>query len=941
MALVIKDRVKETTTTTGTGTYTLAGAEVGFQSFSTIGNGNTTYYAVTYNNDWEVGIGTYTSSGTTLARTTILSSSNSNNAVNWSSGEKSVFVTQPSSKASFLDASGNLNLSGDIVVSGTVDGRDVAADGTTADNALPKAGGTMSGDIDGNGNKVLFANVYSAIGDLPSASTYHGMFAHVHGTGKGYFAHAGSWVPLANDADKLNLSGGTMTGNLSFGDSDKAIFGAGSDLEIFHNGANSYVTDNGQGKLILSTNGAAVDVYDNTNGHTMAQFTNNAGVTLAYQGATKIATTATGIDVTGNVAVSGTVDGVDIATNIPASLGTAGQVLTVNSGASAGEWADAGGGSPDLYAENPVTGTNAPVASGTDAVAIGFNTTATGSRSFAIGLADGDATGSSSFAVGGQATNTNAIAIANGSSAQGYNSVSIGSGSRAQGMRAVALGSEAKATTNSNTIAIGTSLASGASSFAAAITNNTSSYGASGANSIAMGYLAKADYRSVSIGYNVGGSGSYGISLGSDSSVGIYASSAAIGRNVQSTASNQVSIGGSTQDVRISEVYTLPKVDGTNGQVLTTDGSGAVTFATPASGGGADLYAANESSPTAQPSATGTNAIAIGDSAVSSSADGIAIGLGATHTTVHGTSKALAIGANTVADYYATAIGAGPSSDKTTASGNSSLAIGYTAKSTGTLATAIGKSRAGSTNSFAANIENNTTSYGSPATDGISIGDRAKASGGQSVAIGQTCIASGTSATAISGYYASATGSGSLALGLYANASGNNSMAIGYRSKANTEGKVAISAGETSGIGGGAGLQQRGIYILKGATTDATQKVLTGQGGTASSSNSWKPDANSAHAFSGTIIARQDGTDGDNYAAWEVKGAIMKADNAASMVVGAAIINSLYHTSGASAWSVDITANTTLGTAEVKVTGASSTNIDWVTTIDTSEVVNP
>jgi hypothetical protein len=81
-----------------------------------------------------------------------------------------------------------------------------AAQGTLATNALPKAGGTMTGDIDGGGNKVLFANVYSATTDLPSASTYHGMFAHVHATGKGYFAHSGNWVPLANDADKLNLS---------------------------------------------------------------------------------------------------------------------------------------------------------------------------------------------------------------------------------------------------------------------------------------------------------------------------------------------------------------------------------------------------------------------------------------------------------------------------------------------------------------------------------------------------------------------------------------------------------------------------------------------------------------------------------------------------------------------------------------------------------------
>ena len=83
MALVLKDRVKETTTTTGTGTLTLAGAATGFQSFSVIGNGNTTYYTITDGTDWEVGIGTYTSSGTTLSRDTILESSNSGNAVNW------------------------------------------------------------------------------------------------------------------------------------------------------------------------------------------------------------------------------------------------------------------------------------------------------------------------------------------------------------------------------------------------------------------------------------------------------------------------------------------------------------------------------------------------------------------------------------------------------------------------------------------------------------------------------------------------------------------------------------------------------------------------------------------------------------------------------------------------------------------------------------------
>lgn len=99
MALTLKDRVKETTTTTGTGTITLAGASTGFQSFAAVGDGNTTYYTITNGTDWEVGIGTYTLSGTTLSRDTILESSNSGSAVNWGAGSKDVFVTYPAEKA--------------------------------------------------------------------------------------------------------------------------------------------------------------------------------------------------------------------------------------------------------------------------------------------------------------------------------------------------------------------------------------------------------------------------------------------------------------------------------------------------------------------------------------------------------------------------------------------------------------------------------------------------------------------------------------------------------------------------------------------------------------------------------------------------------------------------------------------------------------------------
>lgn len=106
MALVLADRVKETTTTTGTGTITLAGASTGFQSFAAIGNGNQTYYTIAGQGtaEWEVGIGTYTSSGTTLSRTTVLASSNSGSLVNFSAGTKDVFSDYPAGKAVYWDS---------------------------------------------------------------------------------------------------------------------------------------------------------------------------------------------------------------------------------------------------------------------------------------------------------------------------------------------------------------------------------------------------------------------------------------------------------------------------------------------------------------------------------------------------------------------------------------------------------------------------------------------------------------------------------------------------------------------------------------------------------------------------------------------------------------------------------------------------------------------
>lgn len=137
MAFVLADRVKETTTTTGTGTITLLGAATGFQSFSAIGNANTTYYTIAgqTGSEWEVGIGTYTSSGTTLSRDTVLASSNSGSLVNFSSGTKDVFCDYPAKRA-VVGGQGYTENDATISVSSTINtGRNAISGGPVTINS--------------------------------------------------------------------------------------------------------------------------------------------------------------------------------------------------------------------------------------------------------------------------------------------------------------------------------------------------------------------------------------------------------------------------------------------------------------------------------------------------------------------------------------------------------------------------------------------------------------------------------------------------------------------------------------------------------------------------------------------------------------------------------------------------------------------------------------
>ena len=220
-------------------------------------------------------------------------------------------------------------LTGPLTTNSTIDGVDIATrDGvlsttvTTANAALAKAGGTMSGAIDMGSNnitttgKVLYSNMYAAVNDLPSATTYHGMFAHVHATGKGYFAHSGAWIELANQTDlssatttagaALAKTGGAMTGaittNSTFDGRDVATDGTKLDTiypNIPKSGASktaSYTlatTDIGEliecgssGAVVIPdatfATGDAVLIFNNTTGN----ITITCSITTAYIGGT-------------------------------------------------------------------------------------------------------------------------------------------------------------------------------------------------------------------------------------------------------------------------------------------------------------------------------------------------------------------------------------------------------------------------------------------------------------------------------------------------------------------------------------------------------------------------------------------------------------------------------------------------------------------------------
>lgn len=235
MPLVVKDRVLETTSSTGTGTITLGGALTGYQSFSVIGDGNTTYYTIAGGTEWEVGIGTYTASGATLSRDTVLESSNGGSLVNFSSGTKNVFVTYPAEKSVYKESNDYVYLPSNLQFTGT--GNRITGDFSNATVANRVAFQTSTT----NGN--------TAVNCLPNGTSRVSTFQAYINPDPTNSAYIGI---TANGTDGITVI-------------ESAIRGTGTYLPMtFYTGGSERMRINTSGNLLVNTNTARANFFNTT-----------------------------------------------------------------------------------------------------------------------------------------------------------------------------------------------------------------------------------------------------------------------------------------------------------------------------------------------------------------------------------------------------------------------------------------------------------------------------------------------------------------------------------------------------------------------------------------------------------------------------------------------------------------------------------------------------
>ena len=238
------------------------------------------------------------------------------------SSNKAVTASLGTEISSYL--SSNDISTGNITVSGTVDGRDVAADGTKLDGIASGAEVNVNADWNATSGDAQILNkptIPTNNNQLTNGAGY-ATESYVNTSVSNLVDSAPSTLDTLNElaaalgddanfsttvtnsiATKLPLAGGTLTGNLSFGDNNKAIFGAGSDLQIYHDGSHSYITDVGTGNLRLQGDNLVLQNSDATKNYAVA--VNGGAIDLRHNNSVKLATTATGIDVTGTITADG------------------------------------------------------------------------------------------------------------------------------------------------------------------------------------------------------------------------------------------------------------------------------------------------------------------------------------------------------------------------------------------------------------------------------------------------------------------------------------------------------------------------------------------------------------------------------------------------------------------------------------------------------------
>ena len=355
-------------------------------------------------------------------------------------------------------------------------------------------------------------------------------------------------------------------------------------------------------------------------------------------------------------------------------------------------------------------------------------------------------------------------------------------------------------------------------------------------------------------------------------------------------------------------------------------------------------YSENIQNTATRPAASGLNAIAIGVASSATVTDAVALG---PSTTASGFGAiSLGRGASVIASYGS-------------ALGLNSSAQGAQA-STGAGAMALGGSYASGTDSFAAAVANNTSSYGATGANSVAIGYQAKATATGAFAFGDRNTSTGEDSFS-AGESNTASGAWSVAMGRSNTASGSRGVALGNSNTASTFYTVALGslceATEISAVCTGSrgrsniqgkrvhsseafssevGSAQTGDLVLGKQTSDATPVALSSiPGNSASTNNQVILPNNSAYAFSGIIVARQQASGGTASAAWKIEGLIRREANAASTTLVASTVTAIDNTPG---WTLALSADTTNGGLAITVTGAAATNIRWVATVQTSEV---